>query len=79
MIEINALISAGESGTVVEFDEHVGLGKVANESGASYVFHCTQISGGSRTIEVGTAVTFDVVQRHKHTEEAYSVTPVTPT
>lgn len=59
-------------GTVVEFDEAVGLGAVRahgapaeagepGEAGDSYRFHCTQIADGSRTIEVGTAVTFSVV------------------
>lgn len=46
-------------GTVVEFDEPRGLGVI--ESGdAHYPFHCTAIVDGTRTIPVGTAVTFEV-------------------
>ncbi len=63
-----------KTGVVVEFDEHVGLGTVEAETHERYPFHCTQISDGSRTIAVGTTVTFNVVLRHKGTE-AYLLTP----
>jgi CspA family cold shock protein len=46
-------------GTVVEFDEARGLGTVES-GGRSYPFHCTQIADGTRTIEVGTSVEFEV-------------------
>jgi cold shock CspA family protein len=46
-------------GVVVEFDEPRGLG-VVEAGGRAYPFHCTQIADGTRTVEVGTAVTFDV-------------------
>lgn len=49
-----------QNGRVVEFDEHVGLGTVAADDGTRYPFHCTRITGGKRTIAVGTAVTFEV-------------------
>lgn len=52
------------TGRVIAFDEHVGLGEVEGEDGRRYAFHCTQIADGSRTIEVGAAVTFDVVPGH---------------
>jgi cold shock CspA family protein len=48
-------------GTVVEFDEHVGLGAVEGEDGARLEFHCAAIADGSRRIDVGAAVTYDVV------------------
>ena len=48
-------------GTVTEFDDPRGLGTVNAEDGTAYPFHCTAIADGSRTIEVGTAVTFEVV------------------
>jgi CspA family cold shock protein len=50
-----------KTGTVVAFDEAVGLGTVEGEDLARYPFHCTQIADGSRTIAVGRVVTFEVV------------------
>lgn len=50
-------------GTVTAFDESRGLGVIAVEGGGtavSYPFHCTAITDGSRTIEPGAAVTFEV-------------------
>ena len=46
-------------GTVTEFDEPRGLGTIDAE-GTRYPFHCTALLDGTRTIEVGTAVTFEV-------------------
>ena len=60
-------------GTVVEFDEAVGLGTVRAISGQNYPFHCTQIADGSRTIEVGAAVDFQVVPAHHGRWEAAAV------
>jgi CspA family cold shock protein len=48
------------TGTVTEFDDPRGLGTITAEDGTTYPFHCTQIADGSRTIEVGTAVRFEV-------------------
>jgi cold shock CspA family protein len=48
-------------GTVTAFDEHVGLGEVRSDDGAVYLFHCVEIADGSRTIDVGTAVEFDLM------------------
>lgn len=47
-------------GRVTEFDESRGLGAIAAEDGTAYPFHCTQIADGTRTVEVGTEVTYDV-------------------
>jgi cold shock CspA family protein len=47
-------------GMVTEFDEYVGLGEVQATDGQRYLFHCVEIADGSRTIEVGTEVDFDV-------------------
>ena len=64
------------SGSVVAFDEHVGLGEVeSSDDGRRYPFHCTQIADGSRTIDVGAAVTFEVVAGHMGQWEAGSVSP----
>lgn len=51
-------------GTVDRWDDHAGHGTVAGEDGSTYFFHCTQIADGSRTIEQGTAVRFQVVAGH---------------
>jgi cold shock CspA family protein len=48
-------------GTVAEFDDPRGLGTVVAEDGTAYPFHCTAITDGTRTIDVGAAVEFDVV------------------
>ncbi len=48
-----------EHGVVAEFDEGRGLGTI-DAGGRAYPFHCTQIADGTRTIAVGTAVTFEV-------------------
>ena len=51
-------------GRVASFDAHVGLGEVEGEDGRRYGFHCTQIADGSRTIDIGADVTFEVVPGH---------------
>ena len=63
------------SGTVEEFDENVGLGSVAAAGGGRYPFHCTQIAGGSRTIEAGANVTFSVIPGHGGVWEAGDLRP----
>ena len=68
---------APQRGTVVAFDEAVGLGSVEAD-GASYPFHCTQIADGSRRIDTGTAVTFTVLAGRNGTWEAAGVAPVAP-
>ena len=63
-------------GTVTEFDEPRGLGTVTAEGGEAYPFHCTQIADGSRTIEVGAAVRFDVGPGLPGRWEARSIAPI---
>ena len=57
-------------GTVVSFDERVGLGTVEVKGQGSYLFHCTQIADGSRAIDEGTNVNFVLVARHGGVWEA---------
>ncbi len=47
-------------GVVDSFDADVGLGQVVDQSGSRWLFHCTAIADGSRHIDVGAAVTFDL-------------------
>ncbi len=46
------------AGRVVAFDDAVGLGEVERGDGVRFPFHCIEIADGSRTIAVGTAVSF---------------------
>jgi len=62
-------------GKVESFDEDVGLGDVRSEDGRLYPFHCTQIGGRTRRVDVGTEVEFAVAPGHRGTWEARSVTP----
>jgi CspA family cold shock protein len=48
-----------EHGHVAEFDEARGLGAIES-GGRTYPFHCTQIADGTRTIDVGARVAFEV-------------------
>ncbi|MGH9300320.1 MAG: hypothetical protein ACRD0I_10755 [Acidimicrobiales bacterium] len=63
-------------GRVSEFDSEVGLGRVTTPDGRSFGFHCAQIADGSRNIEVGTPVAFQVVPGHLGSWEAVRITPV---
>ena len=59
-------------GTVVDFNDPVGLGHVQGADGSVLLFHCTQIADGTRTIPSGTHVTYRRVSRPKG-DEAYEV------
>jgi cold shock CspA family protein len=66
---------SGVVGNVVDFDEHRGLGTVEAD-GTRYPFHCTAIADGSRTVEVGTTVRFEVRPGPLGRWEASHLTPV---
>jgi CspA family cold shock protein len=53
----------GRRGVVSSFDEAVGLGSITGADGADYPFHCIEIADGSRSIEEGTDVSFDVLAK----------------
>lgn len=50
-------------GTVVRFDREVGLGAVRADDGTEYPFHCIVIADGTRTVEVGAAVAFELLPK----------------
>ncbi len=50
-------------GSVTAFDRDAGLGEVRADDGTVYPFHCIVIADGSRTIEVGSAVRFEVLPK----------------
>ena len=63
------------SGTVASFDHHAGYGTVGDGDGAVWPFHCTAIADGTRTIEAGTAVRFDIVPGRLGCWEARDIRP----
>ncbi len=62
-------------GRVVEFDEHVGTGTVEGDDGRRLSFHCVAIADGSRRIDVGTPVRYEVVPGHLGRYEAREIRP----
>jgi CspA family cold shock protein len=56
-------VTRDRRGLVAEFDEASGLGSIDGEDGVSYPFHCIEIADGTRSIEVGTAVGFEVLPK----------------
>jgi cold shock CspA family protein len=63
-------------GIVAAFDDAAGFGAVRDDDGNEHFFHCTAIADGTRTIAVGTAVTFVVVPGRRGRWEAAAVSPV---
>ena len=51
------------TGSVAAFDVHVGLGEIVADDGAVIPFQCIGIADGSRTIDVGTPVTFELLPK----------------
>lgn len=47
-----------DQGVVESFDDHCGLGRLLTADGRLVDFHCIGIADGSRTIAVGTSVSF---------------------
>jgi cold shock CspA family protein len=61
-------------GRVDRFDDAAGHGVVRADDGDEFFFHCTAIADGTRTIDAGTAVTFEVVPGRRGRWEAAGVT-----
>lgn len=61
-------------GTVTSFDDYVGLGEVETDDGSQYLFHCAEIADGTRLIDVGTVVEFDLMVK-LGTQEASQLRP----
>ena len=51
------------AGTVTAFDEFVGLGVITADDGESIAFQCIGIADGTRKIDIGTAVTFELLAK----------------
>jgi cold shock CspA family protein len=67
-------------GVVASFDDPGGYGLVRGDDGTELFFHCTALADGSRTVAVGTPVTYDVVPGHLGRWEATGIAavPVSP-
>lgn len=55
------------AGVVVEFDHHEGLGWIESD-GARYLFHCAELTDGTRDVAVASRVTFEPKVRFGSTE-----------
>ena len=58
-------------GRVVAFDDAAGLGDVERDDGVRYPFHCIEIADGTRSIALGTAVTFTLLCKLGRYEAAH--------
>jgi cold shock CspA family protein len=59
------------TGRVIDFDEHVGLGHVRDDGdGRELLFHCVEIADGTRRIDVGATVAFDLLRKFGRDEAA---------
>jgi len=65
-----ATLRRGARGAVTAFDERTGLGEVTSTEGTVSAFHATAVADGSRRIDVGTEVVYDVVAGHMGRWEA---------
>jgi CspA family cold shock protein len=63
------------TGTVESFEDSKGWGHLVADDGTRYFFHCTAIADGTRTIDEGAAVAFEVVAGHQGRWEAAHVRP----
>ncbi len=63
-------------GDVAEFDDPRGLGVIEFGTGHRIDFHCTAITDGSRHIDVGTVVAFEVSAGRLGRLEAHAVRPL---
>jgi cold shock CspA family protein len=62
-------------GRVMTFDAERGLGTVQDVQGREIPFHCTAIADGTRTIDPGTEVSYQLRPGHRGRWEAGDVHP----
>lgn len=64
------------AGTVASFDDAKGFGTVRDDAtGEEHFFHCTAIADGTRTIDPGALVDYDVVPGRNGRWEAKVIRP----
>jgi cold shock CspA family protein len=66
-------------GTVYAFSSELGLGQILATDERRFGFHATQLADGTRTIEVGASVAFDLAPGRGGLYEAVRVTRIRPT
>jgi cold shock CspA family protein len=64
-----------QRGVVTSFDERTGIGVVTTTDGSELTFHAVAIADGSRSIAVGTEVSYEVVPALLGRWEAAAITP----
>ncbi len=65
------------AGHVTAFDAGRGTGVVRGDDGAEWTFHATRVSDGSRSVEVGRRVVFEVgIGAHPGSWEATRVVKI---
>jgi cold shock CspA family protein len=57
-------------GVVSEFDGAVGLGVIMSGESSSHIFHVIEIADGTRSIDVGVDVSFDLLAKFGRYEAA---------
>ena len=53
----------GLTGTVSAFDAASGLGSIESAEGETHQFHCIEIADGTREVEIGADVSFDLLPK----------------
>ena len=48
---------------MVDFDEAAGIGTISGADGVEHFFHCIEIADGTRSIDVGAEVSFDLLAK----------------
>ena len=66
---------APQRGVVAHFDDPRGLGIVRSDSGHEYPFHCAAIADGTRTVDEGARVRWNVVPGRLGRWEAADIEP----
>jgi cold shock CspA family protein len=61
------------TGVVATFDDHRGYGTITAADGTDVFFHCTRIADGTRQVDVGAAVAFNLVPGHHGRDEAAGI------
>lgn len=71
-------IGGRKTGTIVAYNADAGYGAVVvdgDTDATEWFFHCTAIADGSRDIEQGAVVSFDLVAGHCGQCEAHDIRP----
>jgi cold shock CspA family protein len=62
------------TGVVATFDDHRGYGTIVASDGSEVFFHCTRIADGTRRVDVGARVSFELIPGHHGRYEASAIT-----